>query len=286
MPDTDTQLFRIVDPIDPRRMIRGRIEGPSGFARAPDPLPHVIVLHGFKGFMDWGFFPELSRRIAARGMVAVRFNMSGSGIGEDLQNFTELDAFADNTYSRELEDLERVRAWIGSAAPRGIDPHRAALLGHSRGGGVALLHAAEKGGCRSIVTWAAIPDVDRFDSATKAEWRKLGFLLVHNARTKQDLKINLGALEDVERHRSRFDIAAACRRLAIPVLLVHGSADETVSPDSVERLGAALDPRTSRTLIIPGANHTFGATHPMHSIPEHFERAADESIAMIEAHWA
>ena len=51
------------------------------------------MLHGFKGFTRWGFFPELSRRIAESGMVAVRFNMSGSGVGSDPESFSEPDAF-------------------------------------------------------------------------------------------------------------------------------------------------------------------------------------------------
>jgi dienelactone hydrolase len=286
MPSTDTRIFRLVHPDDPRRLIRGRVEGPRGFLDAAEPLPHVIVLHGFKGFMDWGFFPEISRRIAARGMVAVRFNMSGSGIGDDLQNFTDLEGFARNTYSRELEDLERVREWIASGAMHGIDVQRAALLGHSRGGGIALLHAAEHGNCRSIVTWAAIPDVDRFDDETRAEWRRRGFVLIHNARTNQDLRIDIGALEDVERNRERFDIVAACRRIRVPTLLIHGSADETVSPDAVDKLGAAMDPRIARKLLIDRAGHTFGAVHPMQNVPHHFMRVADATIGMISEHWS
>ena len=285
MQHTDTRIFRLVHPDDPRRVIRGRVEGPRGFLEAVAPLPHVLVLHGFKGFMDWGFFPEISRRIASNAMIAVRFNMSGSGIGDDLQNFTDAEAFARNTYSRELEDLVRVREWIRSGEMRGIDIRRAALIGHSRGGGIALLHAAEHDECRSIVTWSAIPDVDRFDPVTKADWRKQGFVIVHNSRTNQDLRIDVGALEDIDRNRARFDIVAACRRITVPTLLVHGSADETVSVDAVEQLSAALDPRIARKLVIDGANHTFGAVHPMRSVPHHFARVADETIAMISSHW-
>jgi uncharacterized protein len=282
---TDTRIFRLVHPDEPRRVIRGRVEGPRGFIDSPKPLPHVIVLHGFKGFMDWGFFPEISRRIAARGMVAVRFNMSGAGIGDDLQNFTDIEAFAHNTYSRELEDLERVRDWIRSGAMRGIDPHRAALLGHSRGGGIALLHAAEHGDVRSIVTWAAIPDVDRFDADTKTEWRKQGFVIIRNARTNQDLRIDVGVLDDIEQNRERLDIQSACRRITAPTLLIHGSADETVSVDAVDLLSAAFEPGVAKKLVIDRAGHTFGAGHPMQSIPPLFVQVATETLAVISAHW-
>jgi dienelactone hydrolase len=285
MPETDTRQFQLVYPDDPQRVIRVRVEGPRGFAESRKLLPHVIVVHGFKGFMDWGFFPEISRRIAEAGMIAVRFNMSGSGIGPDLQNFTDLEGFTRNTYTRELEDLDHVRSWAESGNLRGIDPGRVALLGHSRGGGIALLHGAERGGCRSIVTWAAIPEVDRFDDDTKLAWRELGFLPVRNARTNQEFKIDVAALDDMEKNRTRLDIVAACRRLALPVLLIHGAADETVNVEAIAQLSAALDPELTRTLIIAGAGHTFGATHPMRSVPEPFERAAEATIAMLLTHW-
>ena len=286
MTSLDSRSFRLTYPHEPARIIRGIADGPRGFASAREPRPHVLVLHGFKGFMNWGFFPEIAHRIAARGMVAVRFNMSGSGIGDDLETFTELEAFARNTYTRELEDLQRVRGWIASGAVRGIDTMRCALVGHSRGGGVALLHAAEHDAVRSIVTWAAISDVDRFDELTKAGWRRQGVITIHNARTKQDMDIALGALDDIEWNRARFDILAACRRIHVPVLLIHGSADETVPVHEAERLFAALDPPTARKLVITGAGHTFGVTHPPRGYTDAFERVAEATLAAIAERWS
>ena len=259
---TTTRAFRIVDPADPARVIRGRLDGPAGFESARAPLPHVVVIHGFKGFMSWGFFPDLARAIARAGWVAVRFDMSGSGVGEDLESFTEREAFARNTISRELEDLERVRAWIRDEAPAGIDRERSALVGHSRGGGIALLHGAEHRELASIVAWAAIDDVDRFDEATKALWRERGSILIHNARTGDDLPLGLDLLRDVEANRARFDVEAACRRLRVPTLLVHGELDEVVPLAGHARLARALDPDLHASLTIPATGHTFGVGHP------------------------
>lgn len=304
MDDTDSQLFEITD-CGPSRIIRGRIERPRGHANSRERLPHVILLHGFKGFMDWGFFPDISRRIARRGMIAVRFNMSGSGIGRDLETFSDLEAFAHNTYSSELEDLERVRAWIAQSAAAGafteIDASRAALLGHSRGGGIALLHAAEHPELRSVVTWAAIANVDRFDDATKAQWRAQGFVVIHNARTSDDLRLDLDVLDDVEANREGLDIVAACRRMRVPTLLIHGLADEAVPFADLVTLAAALDPKLRSTLAIEGAGHTFGIRHPMITEPNAasnapdrsprspstsaWEQVADASLAMLERHW-
>jgi dienelactone hydrolase len=152
---------------EPDRVIRMRVEGPAGYLERAERLPYVLLLHGFKGFMHWGFFPELSRRVARAGLVAVSFNFSGSGVGERQEEFTEEEAFARNTYSRELEDVARVGRHVASGVLAGVDPARGAIVGHSRGGGIALLHAAEVGDYRSLVTWSAIDEVDRFDDQLK-----------------------------------------------------------------------------------------------------------------------
>ncbi len=268
MPDTDLRLTRLLHPESPERAVLVRIE------RSPDagdgPLPVVLVMHGFKGFMHWGFFPELSRRIAAAGMVCVSLNASGSGIGEELEEFTEEEAFAKNTFSRELEDLDLVRAFVDEEL-EGLDRERRAIFGHSRGGGMVLLHAARRGDYRAVVTWSAIDSVDRFDDEVKRQWREQGHILVHNARTGQDHRIDLDLLQDVEANREALDILAACGRLQTATLVVHGSADPGVPVAASERIAAALP--NARHLAIEGAGHTFGATHPFAGSPPELERA-------------
>lgn len=83
------------------RVIRGDIRLP----KPQLPAPVLFICHGFKGFKDWGFFPVLAEKLAEAGFVTVTFNFSMNGIGEDLENFTELEKFSLNTFSREQEDL-------------------------------------------------------------------------------------------------------------------------------------------------------------------------------------
>jgi dienelactone hydrolase len=275
--------FELAVTDEPGRVIRGRLHGPQGFVTSDRGLPHLIVIHGFKGFMHWGFFPDIARRIAERGMVAVAFNMSGSGVGDDLESFSEPDAFAQNTISRELRDLDMVRAWIRAKHAPGVDPDNAALIGHSRGGGIALVHAADHAEIRSVVTWAAVASFDRFDADTKAMWRDVGALFIRNARTGQDQRIDVAHLDDLERHRARFDVEAACRRLKMPTLLIHGAADDAVPPEEMATLAANIDAGLRSTLLVAGASHTFGVRHPMRSGSlEAWDTVASATLAMIE----
>ena len=68
------------------------------------PRPAVVVLHGFKGFKDWGMFPPLAERLARAGFSAVSLNVSGSGV-DAAGSFAYPERFGHNTYSAELADL-------------------------------------------------------------------------------------------------------------------------------------------------------------------------------------
>ncbi|MDX1495303.1 MAG: alpha/beta fold hydrolase, partial [Longimicrobiales bacterium] len=137
----------------------------NGDVRLPDgvePEGALVVIHGFKGFKDWGFFPYVCRELAEAGHAVVSFNFSHNGIGDDPLEFTELERFARNTLSRELDEVGRVlEAVRGGELPGIEDPGPVGLLGHSRGGGQAVLAAAEHD-VKALVTWAAVADFDRW----------------------------------------------------------------------------------------------------------------------------
>src|ERR687894_562892 len=46
------------------------------------PRPAVVIVHGFKGFKDWGMFPHLADRLGLAGFTAISLNMSGSGVDD------------------------------------------------------------------------------------------------------------------------------------------------------------------------------------------------------------
>src|SRR3954470_5674526 len=91
--------------------------------------PAVVVVHGFKGFKDWGMFPHLAERLARAGFTAVTFNLSGSGV-DDAGEFSLPDRFGHNTFSAELQDLQRVLDALISGALDIVAPSTLALVGH------------------------------------------------------------------------------------------------------------------------------------------------------------
>jgi len=234
------------------------------------PGPLVILAHGFKGFMDWGCWPWVAEQLAAAGSACLRFNFSHNGIGADPQAFTELDRFEANTFTREVEELRAV-VRAASALP-GVDARRIALLGHSRGGAIALL-ASE--GVSQVITWASLASLEGLMGFKGQEeaWRREGFVEARNARTGQVMRLGAGLLEDWEAHRGALDVTAALARLLKAggrATAIHGDADQAVPLAHARRLEAG----GARLVIIPDGDHTFGSTHPFPAEPPRTLKAA------------
>jgi dienelactone hydrolase len=303
---SETAPFTLATPAGP--VLHGLVDLPDQEGRRPA----VIICHGFKGFMEWGFFPYLAALLADRGFVAVRFNLSGSGMRPGEDRVGDLRAFRGDTHSGELADLLAVLdAVAGDAAtivPGRVDRGRVGLFGHSRGGGAAILAAARppwRERLRALVTWAAIASVDRYTPQQKEEWRREGKLPVVNARTGQQLEMGLGLLEDLERNRAELDIAVAAGRLAAPWLIVHGEDDESVPASEAKLLAdraaspsptppgrdPAREPQPGRDpanpvdlLLIPGASHTFGSRHPFAGPTPHLIQALNATQTWFRRH--
>ena len=266
MPVT-TSPFTLSTPQD--RTLNGLLDLPDS-SKHSSPWPVVVVCHGFKGFMEWGFFPHVAQLLAERGFAVVRFNLSGAGQQPGEDEVSDLAAFRDNTYSRELEDLlaviDALGEEIGDLAGEGnLDVERLGLFGHSRGGAAALLAAAHRDWAErvtALVTWASIAYVDRFGGEEeRAEWHRRGKLTVVNSRTGQELPLGLGLLEDIETNRLKLDLEAAAGRRTAPWLIVHGEDDESVPVVEGERLAAAAAGEHEFERV-KKAGHTFNAKHP------------------------
>ena len=250
------------------------------------PRPAVVVVPGFKGFKDWGMFPPFADRLARAGLSAVSLNPSGSGV-DDAGDFTLVERFGHNTYSAELDDTLKVVEALARGALGVAPPSSIGLVGHSRGGGVGVLAAAEDRRITALATWAAISSVERWSPAEQRAWREAGVKEIVNARTGQRLPLYPDILDDIDSHAAvRLDILGAAGRLAIPWLIVHGAEDESVSSLEAEALHAAAKGDLARHLPIAGAGHTFGTVHPWRGETPAFRLVADETLGFFAAHLA
>lgn len=251
--------------------IRGNLEVPRG-ARAL-----VILIHGFKGFKDWGFFPWLAEVLCDSGFAVCRFNMARNGIGKRMEIFDRLDLFADATFSGQLDDLHRVADYCQNrlALPT-------FLAGHSLGAGVAIIGASGVHNLRGIVTWSGVARIGRWDDAAIHQWRRDGHLDVLNTRTRQIMRMSTRLLDDLEENGERFDLLTAVSRLDVPLLVIHGEADESVPVVESGQIAAAA--REASRVVISGASHTYNAVHPLVHVPRELMLAADVTTSFVGAY--
>lgn len=240
------------------------------------PRPAVLIVHGFKGFKDWGMFPPLAERVARAGFSAISFNLSGSGVDEQGE-FSLPERFGRNTYSAELEDLRRVMDALADGALGVAPTGRLGLVGHSRGGAIAILTAARDPRIQALVTWAAISSTHRWRDQV-AEWRARGRLDVVNTRTGQVLPLYTDLLDDLEQNAEALDVSRAAGQIAIPWLLLHGASDVSVPVAEAQALAASATRTPPRVMIFPDTGHTFGAVHPYAGMTLELAQAIDETV--------
>jgi dienelactone hydrolase len=249
-------------------------------ADAGTARPAVLVVHGFKGFKDWGMFPPLAERLARAGFTAVSFNLSGSGV-DQAGEFSHLDRFARATFSGDLGDLTEVIDALVSGGLGMSAPPALGLLGHSRGGGLAVLAAARDSRIRALVTWAPVSHVFRWTPEDITAWRARGEHEVVNTRTGQVMPIATDVLDDIERNgRTTLDIQGAAAAVGCPWLIVHGASDESV-PSAEGQALADASGGLAELAIIPAAGHTFGATHPWRGPTPEFDEAARRTLDLF-----
>ncbi len=246
--------------------------------------PAVIVHHGFKGFKDYAFLPPFAERLARAGFTAVTLSVSGSGV-DAAGDFTLLDRFAAGTYSRELDDLGTIVRSLQEGALGTAPPSSIGLVGHSRGGGMALCLARENPYVAAVVTWAAIARARRHGDDELTLWRQMGTIEVLHQRTRQYLPLNYEVVEDCLAHEhGRLDILAAASTIERPWLQVHGTADETVPIAEAIELRDAARGAHFESHFVDGAGHTFGTKHPWEGSSPHADIVFDRTTRFLSRH--
>ncbi len=246
--------------------------------------PIVIFAHGFKGFKDWGPYNLVADYFAQQGFFFCKFNFSHNGTTlEQTTDFADLEAFGNNNFTIELDDLGVV---IDEVVKQNafVDVSKIYLIGHSRGGGIVMLKASEDKRVQKIATWASVNEFGKFwpEEAMKVLKEK-GVIYVPNARTNQQMPIYWQMYENYNANQVRLHIPSNFKSLTIPSLIVHGTKDETVPFSAGEEL---VSWNKNATLFpVENANHNFGGKHPWDSdaLPEDLKMVIDETIRFFKA---
>ena len=252
------------------------------------PKPLVIFCHGYKGFKDWGSWNLMADAFKKAEIFFVKFNFSyNGGTPENPIDFPDLKAFAENNYTKELNDLDAILNHFLSENfeyKKEIDYKNVTIIGHSRGGGIAIIKAAEDSRITNLITLASVCDFEKRTATigNLTEWKKEGVKYVLNGRTKQQMPHNYQFYTNFKENEERLNIEKAEKSLQIPHLIIHAKDDPSVKFNEAESLHSWHS--KSKLISIENSDHVFGAKHPWKELlpPKPLNQVIDHCIGQIQ----
>jgi len=204
------------------------------------PASIVVIAHGVTAHKDRPLLIALADALAEAGLPSLRVSFAGNGRSEGR--------FEDAVPTKEVRDLgsiiDALLAWgVGAIA----------YAGHSMGGAVGVMRAADDPRIACLVSLAGMVHVDAF---MRAQFGHLapGTPMLDKPECPWSPKL----AEDAARIGS---VTAAAAQIRVPWLLVHGEADDMVPCQD------ALDARQAagglpELVTFPGIDHRFTGALP------------------------
>lgn len=222
---------------------------PSG-----DPWAALLVIHGYAEHS--GRYDRFARQLAAAGVAVAAPDLGGHGLagGPRAKVRSIADLVADARAA-----LERVRSGPGGG--------RAFVLGHSMGGLVATALALEETTLSGLVlSGAAIADPAGLDALLAIEpfpeFRIEASQLARDRRVGEDYDRDPLNYRGPMARETAAALAAgargvrsAWRRLELPLLVLHGAADEIVPTSGSEELVREAGAEDKQLVLLPDLGH-------------------------------
>lgn len=260
----------VVVPTSMGHQLAGTVTTPAG----PGPWPAVITSTG-SGLQDrdgslpsilpgYRPFRQLAEALTEAGVVVLRMDDRGfGGSGGNAATATTAD-FA--------EDIAAGIRWLRGRP--GVDPDRIGVIGHSEGGIIAPMLAAEDPKLAAIVLMAAPGlsgrEVIRHQNRVALERSPQVPLSVRDSalvRAMQQVD-SLAGVQPWLRYFLDHDPLPVARRVTTPALILHGATDRQVTPDQAELLAGAMRAAGNGDVtmtIFPATNHLFLADRDGHA---------------------
>jgi dienelactone hydrolase len=242
--------------------LAGTLTMPKG---ARGPVPAVVTITGsgqedrdesipmFKGYRP---FRQVADTLGRRGIAVLRMDDRGYGASQgDARRATSAD-FAD--------DIRAGLAWLRTRPD--IDARRLGLIGHSEGGLIGPMVAADDRALRALVILAG----PAYSGRRILEYQNRN-LLDHDTsltRPQRDSAYrvairqmdSLATAQPWMKFFFAYDPLPTARRVGQPVLILQGATDQQVTPEQAPLLADAIRAGGNRDVtmrVFPGANHLF-----------------------------
>jgi len=196
----------------------------------------VVLGHGVTGNKERPVVADPAEALNEAGFDTLRFSFSGNGGSEG--------DFRDATISKEVGDLSAVIDAVSGMY------RRIAYIGHSMGGAVGVIQAARDNRINALVSLAGMVDTKAFaETEFGEETPDEGFMW-----EEEDCPLSSAFMHDL--CETIGSVAPHAESVAVPWLLVHGSADDVVLPEDTDRI-KSMKGDAVKVVRIDGADHSF-----------------------------
>jgi hypothetical protein len=215
--------------------------------------PIIIMCHGFSTSKDGRTFVRLEEILNEQGISTFRFDFFGHGESDGK--------FAEITTSEAIDDVLNSIKFLKESGYKKIG-----LIGSSFGGMASIIAASRTEDLYILALKSPVSDYRSMAHARRSEqeledWKEKGFIEL-DSTDEERKSLNYSFYEDAENVKGY----EAAKKITIPVLIVHGTKDETVPLAQSQKTARLIE--NCRLKIIQGCDHVY-------TNPEHFERLLD-----------
>lgn len=188
--------------------------------------PAVILMHGFTGYKEEKHIETLARDLAENGYVAIRFDASGFG---ESGGTTEEDF----RFSNYLKDTASIFEFLKSQ--NFVDQTRIGIWGHSMGGMLAIIFAAQNPEIKAICSVSApttMMGTTDYLRGVINQWKTTGWFEKVTSRDRSKIRIPYAFMEDVQKYNALDFVVKVYQ----PILFILGKKDDAVLPNDTRKI--------------------------------------------------
>lgn len=260
-----------------------------------NPKSILIFFHGYKSFRNWGFIPYICDKVSESDAIVVALDFSLNGILHEYPLKIDVDNFAKNTVSQEIQDGQLLLNLLHNTEEQTDELRQLLknwngkfiLAGHSRGAGIALILANWNKLVEKLVLIAPIANFNRYRDRFIKEWIDVGKIEFFDSQSQQTLRMDASYVRDIVENSTKYDLKTAAFNLKRDLLILHGENDYTVKKDEAYQICNSFNENKENSqfacnfVLIKKANHLLNCSHPFGSSNVYVEQAVSEIIKFI-----
>lgn len=213
-------------------------------------FPLIILLHGFVGSKvgEHRLFVKAARHFTELGYAVFRFDFGGCG--ESDGDYSQI------TVSKQLKEVQTVLDFVSQLEQ--IDEKNITLIGHSLGGAISSLTAANDSRIKQLILWS--PVAKPFEDITGITGEQAVTIAKENGvYDYHGFYLSNEFFNDLKIHQP----LVAIQNYQNSALIIHAEADEDIPKEHTNRYAEALKRRHGQNLVdtyfITEADHTFSS---------------------------